>query len=111
MQTIQNDDLRYIYIGLAKFGRGTILQSDLSPDQIQERIDKGVLKETSFSIHPTNWNGTDDIARIYNLKGYKSNGTISLKKPLTFYGNDYDHGHIYEWGVKIVQLHTIDEIQ
>lgn len=107
LKTLQKQDLRYIYIGVTTKGKGTILESDLSPEQVVKRNDKEVLSSLSFTDHSTNWSGCDDIERICDIKNIKLVDSIKLTKPLKFYGSDYDSGHTYNWSIQVVEIRTV----
>lgn len=96
-----------MYIGVTTKGKGTILESDLSPEQIVNRDKKEVLSNLSFTDHSTNWSGCDDIERICDIKNIKCVDRIELTKPLVFRGSDYDSGHTYEWSIKVVEIRTV----
>ena len=96
-----------MYIGVTNKCKGTILESDLSPDEIVKRNDKGVLSSLSFTDHATNWSGCDAIDRICDIKNIKCVDFIKLTKPLKFYGSDYDSGHTYNWSIQVVEIRTV----
>lgn len=109
MKTMQTDKLRYIYLGQTTFGEDiyTLLESDLSPEQILNRVSKNLLADDSFTLNQTNWNGVDNLKRICELKGFKPKEKILLTTPLVFHGSDYDHGKEYSWTVKVDALETV----
>ena len=109
MTTKQTDKLRYMYLGKTPYNHVTILESDLSPEQIIARNKLGILVEESFTNYSTNWSGYDDLDRTCKLKKIEPTDFIALNKPLTFYGSDYDHGHEYEWSVVINEIDTVKD--
>lgn len=111
MKTKRGEDLRYIYLGRAISaggGKYAILTSDLSPEQVIERNKRGILKEASFAHYATNWGGADDLGRTCKLENIQCfEGPIILENFLTFSGKDPDHGHVYEWSIKIDRIYTV----
>lgn len=110
MTTKQTDKLRYMYLGITPNNKAIILESDLSPEQIVNRNDLGILFGNSFTYYSTNWGGCDDINRVCQLKKIEITDIILLDEPLTFYGSDYDWGHEYDWSVVVDEIDTIQDI-
>lgn len=110
MKTLQTDKLRYIYLGQTTFGEDiyTLLESDLSPEQILNRVSKNLLTDDSFKINPPGWNGVAKLSHICESKGFKPKEKISLTTPLVFHGSDSDHGKEYSWTVKVDALETVE---
>jgi len=89
----------------------SVLTSDLDPDQIIKRNEKGVLLSSSFTCTGTNWGGCDELDRTCTLKKIATVDHILLKKPLDFEGVDYDHGKPDEWTVIIVEIMTVKGVR
>lgn len=102
--TIQQANLRYLYIGHAARNQYMTLESDLTPNQIIERIQKNVLTADSFTCKTFNWSGIDKLERICLQFNCKPNIHIQLPSPIIIHGTDYDQGRTDEWNIKI---HTI----
>lgn len=106
METMQHDNLRYAYIGYTTQGDYAVLSSDLNPDQIIERMKKGVLMKSSFTIGKIGWGAAyplDDVC--YSLEA-KPAEEIKLQEPFTFKGYDQDMSHKLDWSVTVCSIFT-----
>jgi len=114
MKTKQDDEtLRYIYLGLTKDGYYSVLTADLDPQQIIERIEKGIkLLPISFTCRGTSRRGCDEPNRTCHLEGIRPVDHIRLTDPLFFHGtyNVGVLGVIEElWTVSIIEIMTVED--
>jgi len=109
MNTKQDKEtLRYIYLGLVENGYYTVLTTELDPQQIIERDLTGKLQESSFACKGTSWGGYDALERTCMFKKIAPVNHITLKNPLTFSGNDWQHGKRDPWTVVVVEIITVE---
>jgi len=110
MNTKQDEKtLRYIYLGQTTRGSYSVLRSDLTPDQIIERINKGILLQESFAIYQIGWGGDGDLDSVCNHLGVQTVDEIELQDSFTFSGSDPDMSLRYNWSVEIIKIITVQD--
>lgn len=110
-ETYRNDQLRYVYFGKTTADKYTVLQSDLSPCEVLERIKLGVLSKNSFTIHPTNYGGQDDLERACRIEKVELNGAFPLEKELEFRGNSFSMEGNEEWKIEVKSLFLVKKVR
>lgn len=97
---------RYRTLGVYSPGNTCCILSCLLPF---DELDPDNLESSDFRHSSTNWCGCDSVDRTLAVEHLSLTGReIKLKKPLHFYGEDHDCGHIYPWSMSI---DTIKEVK
>lgn len=93
-----------VFLGINENGKlCCILQTLATFEQLE--AEKEDIESSDFEHDSTDWYGCDRVDRTLQLRGLVKTGReIALEKPITFYGKDYDTGHMYSWRFTIFSI-------